>query len=285
MQQLHVYPHKLSPMVGRAKSIAKKAQIAREIRESLHAVAVDAYLDEQAKPAGIKRKGAQKVVNDVINAYRMETGKTVLLNYSTVLHLARGERSRAMSNASPSWLTAEETKIVIQEIGILDDQGFPLSHRRLKAHVDKVLREKLGRKFPERGVGKQWTNRFVQKYSARIKMSWATSLESKRGRAVNEHTIGIFYDLLRRTTAKYDIVPELTWGVDEVGTNTLNGERERVMGAQKNGPQYQQQSGSRENIMIIETICADGSTIPPAVIFKGAAFQVKWKQDNPARAM
>lgn len=65
-------------------------------------------------------------------------------------------------------------------------------------------------------------------------------------------------------------------GTDEIGTNTANGERERVIGRKRAGPQYQQQIGNRENITIIVTICGDGSSIPPAVIYKGLAFQVRW---------
>jgi len=34
------------------------------------------------------------------------------------------------------------------------------------------------------------------------------------------------------------------------------------------------------------TICADGSSlVPPAVIFKGSKYLVKWKQRNPANAL
>ena len=39
-----------------------------------------------------------------------------------------------------------------------------------------------------------------------------------------------------------------------------------------------------ENITVIVTICADGTSLPPAVLFKGQAFQVKWAQDNPTKA-
>ncbi|KIK72579.1 hypothetical protein PAXRUDRAFT_65996, partial [Paxillus rubicundulus Ve08.2h10] len=52
----------------------------------------------------------------------------------------------------------------------------------------------------------------------------------------------------------------------------------------KNDPQYQQRTGSRENTTIIVMICADDTSTPPAVIFKGNVYQVKWKQDNPANA-
>lgn len=49
--------------------------------------------------------------------------------------------------------------------------------------------------------------------------------------------------------------------------------------------QYQQRDGNWENITVIVTIGTDGSSTPPAVIFKGKAYQAKWKQDNPTNAL
>ncbi|KIJ63710.1 hypothetical protein HYDPIDRAFT_68916, partial [Hydnomerulius pinastri MD-312] len=49
----------------------------------------------------------------------------------------------------------------------------------------------------------------------------------------------------------------------------------RVIGGKKAGPQYQQCTGSRENVTIIITIYADGSAKRPAVILKGNAYQQK----------
>ena len=115
-------------------------------------------------------------------------------------------------------------------------------------------------------------------------MSWSRPLETKRGRAVNPFTKEAFYELLGDTVRKYDITKDRTWGVDEIGIQGSMGMPERVMVAQKLGPQYQQRDGDRENIMVLETICADGTTLLPAVIYKGAAYKVKWAQDNPANA-
>jgi hypothetical protein len=124
----------------------------------------------------------------------------------------------------------------------------------------------------------------VEKHSDAIKMSWSRPLETKRGRAVNPFTKDAFYELLGDTVKKYDITEDRTWGVDEIGIQGSMGMPERVMGAHKLGPQYQQRDGDRENITVLETICANGMSIPPAVIFKGSAYQVKWVQDNPANA-
>jgi hypothetical protein len=167
-------------MAGRAKSDTKKAQIARDAYEDLKARAIKAYKAELTKANG---KGARTIAQDFVNLYRLETGKDIKLNYNTLIRGANGGRSRAEANAARSWLTEEETEVVIEYIGELGNRGFPLSHRRLKEHVDQILRTRLCNTFPEGGVGKQWTHRFVEKYSSKIKMSWSTPLESKRGRA------------------------------------------------------------------------------------------------------
>ena len=64
----------------------------------------------------------------------------------------------------------------------------------------------------------------------------------------------------------------------------ISGKQERVMGKRKPGPHYQQEGGSRKNTTVIVTICADGTAPPPAVIFKGKAYQASWKDNNPANA-
>lgn len=115
-------------------------------------------------------------------------------------------------------------------------------------------------------------------------MSWASNLDAKRGRAVNPHTHRLWVKLLGETIEKYGIVKQATYGTDEIGCSGSTGQCERVMGQKRSAPQYQQIGGDQENITVIVTICADGTTIPPTAIFKGKGFQVHWKQDNPVDA-
>ena len=93
--------------------------------------------------------------------------------------------------------------------------------------------------------------------------------------------------MLDDTLEKYGITPENIYGVDEIGFQTEGGkEQERVFGPWKHRePQYQQHKGNRDNITAIVGISAVGDAPPPTIIFKGAAYQVKWKQNNPANAL
>ncbi|KAJ3991507.1 hypothetical protein F5050DRAFT_1867635, partial [Lentinula boryana] len=63
---------------------------------------------------------------------------------------------------------------------------------------------------------------------------------------------------------------------DEIGITGGSGTRERVIGGWRKGPVYQQTGGGRENTTVIVTICADGTSISPAVIFKGKGYCTSW---------
>jgi len=271
-------------MVGWAKSDTRKLQIYRRAHNDLMDRAVSAYRAELTKPYGVKRKGARTICKDFESVYHLETGKSMKLNYSTLTRLADGGRCKAKANAAKGWLMEEEEQVVVDYIIETGNRGFPLSHKRLKEHVDEICQARHTKNFLAGGVGKKWTHRFVEKHSDHIKTSWARALESKCGRAVNPHTNEAFYTLLGETLEKYDIDEENTYAVDEIGIQTGEGGHERVLGARKAGPQYQQRDGNRENITVLITICADGTSISPAVIYKGQGYLVKWQQDNPANA-
>jgi hypothetical protein len=269
-------------MVGRAKSETKKRQLAQEEHDSLMARAVIAYKIELTKRPGIRRRGARVVCKDFENLYLGETGKIIKLSFSTLTRLAAGGRTQAESNADRSWLTDGETKVVLDYTIEQGARGFGLSHRRLKEHVDSICRARLGSRFPEFGVGRQWTHRFVEKHTDYIKTSWARPLETIRGRAVNPNTNDAWYDILEDEAKTVD--QDCLYAADEVGLQPNSGHRERVIGGVGPGPQYQQRDGNKENTTVIVVINADGSSPPPAIVFKGTGYQTKWAQDNPANA-
>lgn len=269
-------------MVGRTLSEAKKRLEARKLGDRLMERAVQAYQIELKKR--FNRKGARTICRDFEELHWQEKGVRIKLCYQTLIRRTSGKPTRADRAARESWLTEGEAAVVIDYIEEMGRRGFPLSHRRLKEHVDEILQARLGEKFPPEGVGHNWTHRFVEKHSDRLHGTWARPLEAKRGRAVNPHTNESYFTLLEDTIKTYSIEQECTYAVDEAGFQTGTGQSERVIGGKGKGPQYQQKDGDRENITVIVGICADGTSVPPAVIMKGAAYQVRWKQDNPANA-
>jgi hypothetical protein len=91
----------------------------------------------------------------------------------------------------------------------------------LKEHVDAIYRVRLGDEFPADGVGKKWTNRFVEKHSHRLGTYWSRPLDNARARGVNPATNEAWFDLLGRVLLTGDggqpIAPECLWAMDETG--------------------------------------------------------------------
>ena len=68
-------------------------------------------------------------------------------------------------NKVKSWLNPAETKQVIEYCIEVATWGFPLTHKLLKEIVDDISRARLRDEFYETGVGKWWTDQFVEKHS------------------------------------------------------------------------------------------------------------------------
>ena len=211
----------------------------------------------------------------------------ITLNRATLHRRVNGTRSQAQVNAEKNQhLSTEETNQIIEYATELANRGWGLSLKHIKEHANEILRARLGPTF--KGVGKNWAHRFVERNHDRLKSYWTHGLDESRAQAANPHTKKAFFELLEKTIQGEDgedsIPDELIYGADETGIQKGIGTKQRVVGGTGKKVQHQVRSGDRENITIIETICADGTTIAPAVIYKGEGYQVNWKQDNPLNA-
>jgi len=110
--------------------------------------------------------------------------------------------------------------------------------------------------------------------------------EDKRGCATNLHNNKAWWKLLGDTVTEYKVKEENTYTLDEVGIQAQGGgECKYVFGPHTKATPYQKHSGTHKNITTIVTICVDGTTTPPDIIFKGNAYQVKWGENNPLNSL
>ncbi|CAA7258476.1 unnamed protein product [Cyclocybe aegerita] len=187
-----------------------------------------------------------------------------------------------------SHLSAVEEEEVVNYLIETAAQGFGLSHHRLKEHVIELCQAHYGTSFP--GLGKHWSHRFVEQHHECLHVYWTWPLHDVRGKAANPENHKAWCDLVENVQLHGDegntIAPENTYTLDEAGFQANGDEgEERVIGGAGKNVQYQQQAGMRETTTVIVNICADGTAIPPAILFSGKGFAVRWKQDNPAEAM
>ena len=131
----------------------------------------------------------------------MKTGRDMHIDHMQLMQGAKGGQTKAEANAARSWLLNDETEVILKYIIECGNCGFHLSHCRPWEHVNEILKAKMTlEKFAGLsavgGIGKKWTDQFVEKHSDRIKMSWAACLEAKRGHTVNKHTVQAWFNLV-----------------------------------------------------------------------------------------
>jgi len=267
-------------MAGWAKSQLKKSHT------SCWNHAIQAYDAKKQKKILKQHVGLCTICRQFEEMYYDETSEIIKLCHMTLKCLAEGGMTWEEANQDRSWLNETEAKILIDFINEMAGCGFPYSHKHVKEAVDMVVSARWGDRFPVMGVGVNWTYQFAKKHADQLKVSWARSLEDKRGQAANPHNNSEFWKILKDVKTKYSIEPKNIYGSDEVGIQPQGqGEHEFVFGPHGKSFPYQQCSGTHENITVIVTICTNGTTTPPAIIFKGKAYNVKWGEDNPLNAL
>lgn len=93
-----------------------------------------------------------------------------------------------------------------------------------------------------------------------------------------------FYDLLETIVTKQNIPPENIYNPDEKGVQLGKGNKTQVLVDRDQKVVQATEHGNRELVTIIETVCADGTSLPPSVIFEGSRVNAEWGRVNPAGA-
>lgn len=257
---------------------SEKQQEASNETAELWKIAVERYRTELSKPIN-DRKGARKICEEVAIEHKNLTGRLIHLNHATITRHAEGGKTMQEFNADKRWLFEEEEKVILGFMEETTARGFPLSHQRLHEHVDTIIKARVPT-FP--GVGEQWTNCFVLRHSNHIQTIWLSSLEGDCAHAANPTNNREWFGLLHTHVKNVD--PDCIWAADETGIQTGTAVCEHVIGKKGKNIQHQTCKRTRENITVIVSIAADGTSIPPAIIYKGQGFLASWEQDNPLGA-
>lgn len=256
-------------MVGRALSERVKKQIGRRAENTLYQAAVEEYHREQAKPEGTKRRGLRPIAD--------KHG----VNYKTLGNLVKGGRSMSAFNASKCKLTAAEERVLVDFITASADRGLPLSLTNIEYHANQVIK---GRDPNGEPVGKNWVARFLDRYRDELSTHWSSPLATERARALNPEAVKAWFKLVKEMVVDRGIKEHNIYGMDESGFPPSNQGTQRVVGRRGSKMQHKTGSANRENVTALITICADGTTLNPTVVFKGKNLLKKWGDNNVAGA-
>jgi hypothetical protein len=134
----------------------------------------------------------------------------------------------------------------------------------------------------------RWVTRLIHRHPYHLLTAWTTPMEGNRHDADNSERYELYFGLLSRKVKEYDILPRNTYNMDEKGFKLgIIGKTKRVFDkVLYKERRYKQPShdASREWVTVIGAICADGTSLPPAVIYSADSekVQANWVHDiNP----
>ena len=117
-------------------------------------------------------------------------------------------------------------------------------------------------------VGESWLKWFHKRHPD-LKMKKTTGLEKARAKALNQFAVDEFFNMLTDVMKEFHILPGNLYNMDEKGIQLGIGVRISAMIDCDQQTVYSIEDGNRELVIVIETICADGSVLHPSMIFQG----------------
>lgn len=255
-------------MVCKAKSILKKDQKAFLEKDLRLKQAVAAWHEEQKKPKE-DRLSASKI------AQSFQIPPQTLSDHVNKKHLPQLKYIQSRQTLTP----VQEEELVVS-IQTLDSWGMPPGRMEIKKLANSILNR--GHTGASRQVDDSWFKRFLSRHQKELCSRWSSPLDKARADGLNAITWKQHFDLVEETWARYSIEEDCDFGFDESPVTMGTAPKQRVYGRTANASgkrvqqSYQRRDGNRETLTAAETICADGTSLKPMIIMRGAALQKSW---------
>lgn len=260
----------LGTMVKKAKSDNVKRHISRASKDAAMELAVADW--QAAKAAGTK-------ISFRTLAEKHNVPKSTLERRCNDKGLSISE-----SSANRQKLTPKEEDILVELILASAEAGFPLQKKDVEMFAEAILATRLPADSPEAKVGTNWYFNFCDRHHKRIQALWSSPLDSQRANCLNPANVKEWFEKIKKYVVELGIPPELIFGMDESGFPHGNVAIRRVLGARGTKTQHRQGGADRENVTAIVTICADGTSVRPMIIYKGKQFRNAWFEGNTESA-
>jgi hypothetical protein len=124
-------------------------------------------------------------------------------------------------------------------------------------------------------IGKDWVARFLRRHPELASVR-PRSMDAVRIKDTSPERLQQWFNDLEKVVAEFNIKPENFYNMDESGFAIGEKEAARCIINAKIRQQFQAKPGRQEWVSVVECICADGTGIPPLVIFKAQKLSTQW---------
>ena len=253
-------------MVGRAlPEIVKKMNLSDE-RERQYGLALD---ELEAHPP--ERGAAAGRFREVASHYTLVQAPTLRNRYL-------GMRSIREVNAGRQKVSTQDEAVLVDHINNRAIRGIPLSQDEIRSVASRLLQPGVQK------LGENWVSNFMYRKRKVVKMYKTTHLDRTRANGLHADAVKSFEDVIEAEIVEAAIAAGNVYAMDETSFNQRNDSLDFRAGPVGQENQYQIGSEQQENITVIVTICGDGSTLSPTIVFAAKNIDEVWYDKNPANA-
>jgi len=143
----------------------------------------------------------------------------------------------------------------------------------------------FGSAVAERDLSESWVQRFIDRNRDHLVSRWSTGLDRNRHQADTLDKYDDWFNLLHSKIEEHKIERRLSYNMDEKGFMMGVEQRSKRWFSKQvflhGGIQKALQDGNRDWITTLCTICADGTTLPPALIYEAMNDNIRdiWVED------
>jgi hypothetical protein len=199
------------------------------------------------------------------------------LHRTTIARRAKGKiQPRQQYRKQCGLLTQIQEQQLLQFINNLTQRGLPPNHFNVR-----VFAQNICGKWP----GKNWASSFVKRHQDLLASEYLVGFDISRKRADNWWLINNYFNLVQEKWKEHDYLPKNIYNMDEKGflIGVLKKTRRIFTRSWKKQGKLQgaAQDGNRSWITLIACICADGTSLPPALIYQASSgdIQDSWLED------
>ena len=194
----------------------------------------------------------------------------------------------------PTVLTIKEEKELVATLQALQEIGFGLTKELVSLVICDYLRDQPLRfnPFKDGLPGKDWWQLFMKRWQSELSLRKPQHLSTHRASCSTSQVFDEWFKKVEKLLEvpglkdlSADDLKHQMWNCDESGFCTSTASR-KILAKRGDRCVHETVGGSgREFITILGAGCADGTRLPPYILYEGKNLWSRWMQGGPAGSM
>ena len=219
-----------------------------------------------------------------------QAAKRFDIPFSTLHDHIKGKVSK-VGAGSPTILTEREEQEIVASVQVLQEIGFGVTKDLVGVVIRDYLKDQEFRPNPFRdGVpGKDWWHRFMSRWHSQISVRKPQHLPVQRALSATPEVMDAWFhridELYEKTGLKSlppDELQHYIWNCDETGFCTSAAVSKILAKRGDKDVQLTMGGSGRDYITVLGAGCADGTRLPPYIVYKGKNLWHRWIEGGPS---